>query len=485
MKKNDIIILLLMATSIITSCSNRDNRSHILWISSNPSAQWQIDTLEVENEHNNNDAVVSIYSDSCGQRIDGFGACFNELGWEVLNILPKEKQQEILESLFDTINGCKFNICRMPIGANDYALDWYSHNETPEDFNMDHFSIARDKERLIPYIREAHQLNPKVQVWGSPWCPPTWMKKNKHYACQWHPDVNDLPEELSSMEELVSRFIMEPEYLQAYAIYFAKFIEAYQEEGIEISAVHVQNEPNSSQKFPSCVWKPKDLGIFIADYLAPEFKSRNIDAEIWVGTIERPHIERVDSILQYKNVLDLVEGVGFQWAGKGAIPEVHKKYPHLKLMQTETECGHGTNDWKAAEHTFDLMRHYFNHGANSYMYWNMMLDETGKSQWGWKQNSMITINREHKTVNYNPEYYLMKHFSAFIEPGYNYIKTSDYNCLAFKNTEKYVVIYHNTESIPVKKEFAIEQTIFKVDLLANSFNTFIIENEGATIHVRQ
>lgn len=32
-------------------------------------------------------------------------------------------------------------------------------------------------------------------------------------------------------------------------------------------------------------------------------------------------------------------------------------------MQTETECGDGSNDWAAAEHTFALMRHYFNNGA--------------------------------------------------------------------------------------------------------------------------
>ncbi len=464
-----------MAIIAITGCTKSENNKEILWVSSNPSAQWQVDTLEANNDNLASGSVIKVFSDSSLQTIDGFGACFNELGWEALNYLADAEQKEVLESLFDTVSGCKFNICRMPIGANDYALDWYSHNETPEDFNMDNFSIARDRERLIPYIKEAQKINPAVQVWASPWCPPSWMKKNKHYACQWHPDVNDLPEELSSMEELVSRFIMEPDYLQAYAIYFSKFVEEYKKEGIEISAVHVQNEPNSSQKFPSCVWKPKDLGIFIADYLAPEFHSRNLETEMWCGTIERPHIERVDSILQYKNVLDIVEGVGFQWAGKGAIPKVNKKYPSLKLMQTETECGNGTNDWAAAEHTFNLMNHYFNNGANSYMYWNMILNETGKSQWGWKQNSMISIDSKTKKVVYNPEFYLMKHFSAFIEPGFKYAKTSDENCLAFKNEGKCVIVYYNTEDKAVEKEFAVNETKFKVDLSPKSFNTFVIK----------
>jgi len=46
----------------------------------------------------------------------------------------------------------------------------------------------------------------------------------------------------------------------------------------------------------------------------------------------------------------------------------------LKKVQTETECGDGSFDWKAAEYTFTLMKHYFNHGVNLYTYWNMVLD---------------------------------------------------------------------------------------------------------------
>ena len=69
-----------------------------------------------------------------------------------------------------------------------------------------------------------------------------------------------------------------------------------------------------------------------------------------------------------------VSGLGFQWAGKDAIGPAHDEYPDTPLIQTESECGDGSNDWKAAEHTFGLIRHYFTNGANAYMYWNMILD---------------------------------------------------------------------------------------------------------------
>lgn len=471
MIKYQIFILLFLSTIICSSCTKtKQSRNNVLWISSNPSAQWQIDSITSDNVQANSKSRIQVFPDSTQQIIDGFGACFNELGWEALNSLSAQNQQEVLQSLFSIENGCRFNICRMPIGANDYAVNWYSHNETDGDFEMTNFSINRDMERLIPYIKRAKSINPDLQIWASPWCPPSWMKTNNHYACK-PDDVNDLTE-AGRGEEMVTQFIMQDNYLKAYALYFSKFIRAYQNQGINIYAIHVQNEPNSCQNFPSCVWNPRDLSVFIGDYLGPKFLDDNLKTQIWLGTIERPHIERVDDILNYNDVMQYITGVGFQWAGKGAIPKVYQKYPNLKLMQTETECGDGSNDWEAAEYTFSLMKHYFNNGANSYMYWNMILDETGKSQWGWKQNSMITVNKAQKAFTFNPEFYLMKHFSAIIEPGSHFIKTSDDNCLAFKNSQEHVVIYYHAGENNIEKEFSINEVHFKANLTPRSFNTF-------------
>jgi glucosylceramidase len=460
----------LVLVFIIISCSNKQKT--VEWISSSPESAWQTKQLKAIDNKNNTYSSISIFCDSKQQLIDGFGGCFNELGWEALNSLTPENRETIFKSLFDTISGCKFNICRMPIGANDYAVDWYSHNESKYDFDMNHFSIERDKQRLIPYITMAKTYNPRLKIWASPWCPPSWMKTNNHYAC--NPDtVNNLTEE-GRGKEMETQFRMEDKYLTAYSLYFSKFIQEYNKEGINIYAVHVQNEPNSCQIFPSCIWNPSALATFIGDYLGPQFKKDKIQTEIWLGTIERPQIDRIDTILNHPEARKYISGIGFQWAGKDAIPEVHKKYPDYKLMQTETECGNGSNNWKAAEHTFDLIKHYFNNGANAYMYWNMVLNETGKSQWGWKQNSMITIDSKTREVTYNPEFYLMKHFSYFIKPGANKIETSDKNCLAFKNPDSIVVVYYNSAG-ETKKKFIIGDIEFNVILLEKSFNTFRIQ----------
>src|SRR5215472_10669698 len=74
--------------------------------------------------------------------IQGFGACFNELGWTSLEMLSEGDRESILQELFDPAAGARFTYCRIPIGANDFATDAYSYDETDGDFGLKNFSIA-------------------------------------------------------------------------------------------------------------------------------------------------------------------------------------------------------------------------------------------------------------------------------------------------------------------------------------------------------
>lgn len=418
-------------------------------------------------------ADLELFPQQTQQTITGFGGCFNEMGWAALNVLTAAEKKKVMYEFFGK-EGCAFTLCRMPLGANDYSMDWYSYNEVNDDFGMGRFSIEHDKKYLIPYIKEALSINSAISIWASPWCPPSWMKTNKHYAC-WAAKENDLPASKNG-EEMVTQFEMKPDYLSAYALYFKKFIAGYQKEGIKISAVHPQNEPNSCQKFPSCIWRPEDIATFVGRYLGPELKKAQLKTDIWLGTIERPDAERVDSILQNPMAKQYIKGVGFQWGGKGAIAHVKQNYPLLQLMQTETECGDGSNDWKAAEHTFELMKHYLSNGANAYMYWNMVLEEKGISRWGWKQNSMVSVNFTSKTVTYNPEFYLMKHLSHFVKPGAKKITHAGSfdDVIAFKNKDNSVVILlHNPGENEKTIYIKIGSRTAAVSMPAKSFSTVI------------
>lgn len=424
---------------------------------------------ELQQEKDCNDKIVLTGEE--GQTVNGFGGCFNELGYIALSKIKETKKKEVLNQLFGE-EGCGFNICRLPIGANDYAKEWYSHNEWENDFAMEHFSIDRDHEYLLPYIKDAMNVKPNLAFFASPWSPPTWMKQPKAYN--------------------YGTLRMESEILKAYALYFQKYIEAYNAEGIRIKQIHIQNEPFADQKFPSCRLSAEQFRIFIRDYLGPHFEKEQLDTEIWLGTLNGPedmsytlagltldnYNRYVDHILFDEAARKYITGIGYQWAGRNAVGKTYESFPELQLMQTENECGEGRNSWEYAEYIFSLIRHYFNQGINAYTYWNMVLEPGGESTWGWRQNSMITVNGETGEVGYNPEFYVMKHYSHFIKPGAVRLKTKGHwNSMAsvFKNPNgELVIVVQNALERDQRLTFYGEGKSISVTLKKNSFNTIIL-----------
>ena len=403
------------------------------------------------------------------QTMEGFGGCFNELGYIALNKVTKDKKEEVMKNLFDK-EECNFTYCRLPIGANDYAASWYSLNETKGDYEMKQFSIERDKGCLIPYISDAEKYSGKLILFASPWSPPTWMKFPEAYN--------------------FGTLIWEEENLKAYALYFKKFVEAYEKEGIKINQVHIQNEPIADQKFPSCVWSGKQMRDFIKGYIGPLFEESKMDTEIWLGTLNSPYDDYGDEnwqlgqynnfasiVLSDKDAKKYVSGVGYQWGGKHALLQTKIAYPEMKLIQTENECGEGKNSWEYAEYVFNLIWTYIMNGTSAYTYWNMVLEEDGVSTWGWKQNSLVTVTKDNN-VYYNPEYYLMRHFSKYIKQGavMKGLK-GDFagNALAFENPDGSIVIeLLNPFDEAQDVTFNLESTNYNFTVEPHSFNTMIL-----------
>lgn len=218
------------------------------WISTTEKTPWAKEkTIVVKKTQIIQNGMIEIFLDRNLQRMNGFGGCFNEFGWEALKLLPADKQEKIFKDLFAP-DGANFNLNRLPIGASDYSLDFYSFNETINDFEMKNFNIDRDKNCLIPYIKKAQKYNPTMNFFASPWCPPSWMKANENYASIASDKYNKLPKALESVTGTTG-FKMQKGILQAYALYFSKFFDAYNNEGIVIKDLHVQNEVLAEQIF--------------------------------------------------------------------------------------------------------------------------------------------------------------------------------------------------------------------------------------------
>ena len=472
------LLFFLIAMSFLMSSSIYAQKVK-QWVSTDREKAWQmksgITTRSVDAYKS-----ITINRQQTGQTIKGFGACFNELGWVSLSELSEKEREAIFQELFSE-NGMNLTINRMPVGANDFSTDYYSYDDVDGDFEMENFSIAHDENTLIPFIKSALAVNPEMYLWASPWCPPAWMKINKHYACStnwsWTKGGadNKLPADLACVVEGMDVFTQVPRYLSAYAKYFGLFIDAYKQKGIKINMVMPQNEPNSAQPYPVCLWSPKGLINFI-QYLGPEMEKRGVD--VYLGTIERADPNLTEEILNHEKAGKYIKGCGFQWAGKDALPIIRKNHPLLPMFQTEQECGDGKNDWKGVMHSWDLMKHYFSNGVTAYDYWNISLFENGLSHWGWSQNSLITVNKENKTYQYTPEAYLLKHFSHFVKPGAKLLNSEGTwdEVLSFLNPDgTVVVVVTNKEKSKQELTITIDGKQFSMTLPSESVNTIVFQ----------
>lgn len=389
----------------------------------------------------------------------GFGACFNELGWKALLKAGPEARAQVMTALFSPDGECNFRYCRLPIGANDFAESWYSYDETEGDFALDHFSIDRDRRYIIPFLREAMRARGEaLKLFASPWSPPTWLK---------FPSVYNF-----------GRLVDDPRFHHTYADYFVRYVKAYGHEGFAIDAVHVQNEPNSDQKFPSCLWTGPQMRDFIRDHLGPAFASASLSTEIWIGTIERGDFNAwTGTILADPQAAAFIKGAGFQWAGKAAIQQTREAYPDLPMIQTESECGDGTNTWDQAHYVFDLIRHYLANGANAYVYWNMALEGDAMSTWGWKQNSLVTVDAPSGTVIFNPEFQVMRHFGRVVKPGASILATRGVwsaNSVTVRNPDGRIGhVIRNPFSHTVRVSLEVEEGPVTVELPALSISSLL------------
>lgn len=456
-----------------------------------------------------------------------WGTCFNELDWYALLRLTPEAQAEYYERMFSPTGDLRFALGRIPVGSSDYAgpenfydpavfhqrnepinleESWYSCDEMPvgeTDFNMEHFTIERDKKHIIPFIKKAMEQNPNMTFWCSPWSPPQWMKKSHHYSNR-AGYGNGLDTTYPSYS--TTQFIMEPDYLRAHTLYFSKFITAYGEEGIPVTGLCYQNEAYTCNYYPNTSWEATSTAIFNADYLIPYMREHHPGVKVWLGTMNTNHVEDVyEVILNYrsksenpefngKKLSEMFDGIGFQWEGRDAIAEMRRRYPDLEFIQTESECGAGTFDWRAGAHTFELIHHYLNNGCVTYTNWNSILGGNGRGPFmNWNQNGLLHLDINKQVAYYTPEFYAYKHYSHFIGDGTKILKKSSNQplVLAAQQPDGTIIVVVGNESGEERAlTFSVDDKYMSVRVPGNSYNTFVIgeaetideiaQNEGLT-----
>ena len=352
------------------------------------------------------------------QTLLGIGGALTDASAETFAKLPKDKQQEILDAYFDAQKGIGYTFARTNIHSCDFSSSSYTY-VAEGDKDLKSFSVEHDRAFRIPFIKRAMATaGGRMKIFASPWSPPAFMKDNN---------------------DMLHGGKLKPEFYQAWANYYAKFIKAYQREGVPVWGITIQNEPMATQRWESCIYTAEEERDFLKNYLGPTMRREGLgDKKILAWDHNRDLIyQRAATILKDPEAARYVWGIGYHWyePWSGGEPMfdnvrlVHETFPDTHLIFTEgcndTFDMQKVNDWKLGEHYAYSMINDFNNGTEAWTDWNVLLDETGGPNHV-NNFCFAPLHADTKTgrLIYTNAFYYIGHFSKFIRPGAKRIASS-------------------------------------------------------------
>lgn len=370
----------------------------------------------------------------------GIGAALTDASAETFYKLPKAQQQEFLKAHFDVKEGIGYSFARTHIHSCDFSSESYTYVKDG-DIKLNSFDISHDRKFRIPFIKEVLSAAGKdLPLFVSPWSPPAWMKTSNN---------------------MLQGGKLKPEFAASWANYYVKFIKAYEQEGVPIWGLTVQNEPMAKQTWESCIYTAEEERDFVKNHLGPTLKKAGFKSKkliVWDHNRDLVY-HRASTILDDPEASKYVWGVGYHWYSGDQFNNLkllQDAYPRLNLLVTEA-CNYPwdftkINDWHWGENYGRSMINDFNNGAVGWTDWNILLDETGGPNHV-KNFCYAPVHGDTRTgqLIYMNSYYYIGHFSKFIRPGAKRIASSsmsdDLLSTAFQNTDGSVVavVMNNTD----------------------------------------
>ena len=407
----------------------------------------------------------------------GTGGAMTDASAETFYKLPKAAQQELLTAYYDKQKGIGYTIARTNINSCDFSSDMYTYVKAG-DSSLSTFNIDHDKKYKIPFIKEAIAVaGGKLNLFVSPWSPPAWMKDNNDMLHGGH---------------------LKPSMYNNWAMYYAKFIKAYEKEGIPVWGLTIQNEPMATQRWESCIYTAQQETDFLKNSLGPTMEKEGLkDKKIIVWDHNRDLIyQRAQTYFNDPAAAKYIWGIGFHWYEdwSGGTPmyenlrRVHEAYPDKNILFTEG-CAESFNParynaWALGEEYGRSMINDFNNGMNGFTDWNVLLDETGGPNH--VQNFCFApVHGDTKSgkLIYTNAYYYIGHFSKFIQPGAKRIAAtasrSQLLTTAFRNEDgKLVVIVMNQSDKKTPYFLWINGKAAPVTAMPHSIATLVLTGDG-------
>jgi glucosylceramidase len=393
------------------------------------------------------------------QQMDGFGFALTGGSAMLINKMSAGKQADLLKELFGANkNSISVSYLRISLGASDLDDHVFSYDDLPAgetDADLKKFSLANDKNALIPVLKKILLINPRIKILASPWSAPAWMKTN----------------------DSTGGGHLKTEYYHTYSQYLIKYIKGMAANAIPIDAITIQNEPLNPKNNPSMVMEASEQGNFIKNNLGPDFKAAKIKAKIILYDHNADRPDYPITILNDPAAKKYVDGSAFHlYGGKiEALSEVHNAHPDKNLYFTEEWVGAPGNLKKDMRfHIKDLIIGAPRNWSRNVIEWNLAADQNQEPHTpGGCDRCLgaITINGD--DVTRNSAYYIIAHASKFIRPGSKRI-ASNYldelpNVAFLTPAGKIVLIVYNDSS---------DTQTFNIKL--NSKQVSSVLNPGAT-----
>lgn len=450
--------------SIYTTASNTDLRL------TNTGAR-EFTTAQQPNEW---EYSIFINPKKTFQTFLGIGGAITDASAEVFAKLPEDKQQELLEAYYDQNKGIGYSLIRTNIHSCDFSSGSYTY-VADDDKELKTFNIDHDRKFRIPLIKKAIQTaGGKLTFYASPWSPPAFMKDNNN---------------------MLKGGKLLPEYYHSWALYFTEFIKAYENEGIPVWGITIQNEPMATQTWESCIYTAEEERDFLKNHLGPIMEQEGLgEKKIIVWDHNRDLIyNRASTIFDDPEASKYAWGIGFHWydgwVGEKSMYEnlnhVKESYPAKNLLFTEG-CVFNFNTekiqcWPNAERYGRSMIHDFNRGTVGWTDWNILLDENG----GPNHVGNFCFAPIHGDTNsgeliYTPSYYYIGHFSKFIRPNAKRACTVSSShpllCTSFINEDgTMAAVVMNQSDLEITYKLYIESKAVEVTIPPHAMQTLVIK----------
>lgn len=421
-----------------------------------------------EDDKGQENEVVNLYPQVERQRIEGFGGAITDSAGYIFSLLDDEQKKELVKSYFGKDSMC-YNQVRIPIDSCDFSLGHYEADGNEEDEKFKDFSFERVEKYILPLLDAAEaEYGQKLDILLSPWSPPAYMK---------------------TTGERNHGGKLKKEYHKRWAEYICRYIEEYRNRGYHVTKLTMQNEPKAVQTWDSCIYTAEEEKEFLRDYLYPslvEHKLDDIEIYIWDHNKERA-FEWAETLFT-GDTADMVAGIAFHWYSGDHFEElqmIKEKFPDKKLLLSEAcieFCKYAADDYlkNAQKYAHDMIGN-FNNGMQTFLDWNLILDEFGGPNHvkNYCDAPYMYDTKNNVLIERNIAGHIW-HFSHFIKPGSIRIGMSRYTdeleVSAFKQEGQLIVVVLNRTQREIPFYLRLNDTCVKLNAAAQSIATGVISD---------